>query len=189
MGCGHSQMQWPRAVGHHGAIQGRPTVPGEASALWVSEPFHRPLGTPSLDSWWIQQVAASDGLAFPGVWLCAWGTSAEPGQGSASSGLRQEQVNLPYLLSDPPQHPCHAPEPPGARCKAAATGITEDPENKQAGVCGTLLGTAQSGTVGRYETLWSHHLPTPGLSPSAHQVRLLDELRGPVLVPRGTSII
>lgn len=37
--------------------------PAEASALWVSEFFHRPLGTRSLDSWWIQQVAAPDGLA------------------------------------------------------------------------------------------------------------------------------
>lgn len=40
-----------------------PLCPAEASAPWVSEFIHRPLGTPSLDSWWIQQVAAPDGLA------------------------------------------------------------------------------------------------------------------------------
>ena len=96
---------------------------------------------------------------------------------------------LPYLLSDPPQHPRRAPEPPGAGRKPAVMGIKEDPENKQARVCGTLLDVAQSGTLDRGGTLWSHHLPTPGLSPSAHQVRLLDELRGPVLDPRCASII
>lgn len=88
----------------------------------------------------------------------------------------RNRMYLPHLLSDPSPAPTWYRAPLGYR-KPAVMGI-RDPENKQARVWqDTLLGVAQSGTLDRVGPVWSHHLPTPGLSPSAHQVRLLDELK------------